>query len=112
MSDAFTVSSAAIFAFTAVVMPVSDCEHAAVMTRLAADIRIANLCCIRSFLPRAGENLPPHVGASAVPVFGVSFSRARPAAVDARFVRAHTDGRDPDAQRRAGITGREHRCAP
>src|SRR2546421_6692999 len=55
MSDAFTVLSAAIFVFTAVVMPVSDCEHAAVMTRLAADIRIANLCCIRSFLPRAGE---------------------------------------------------------
>src|SRR5258705_402196 len=92
-------------------MPVSDCKHAAVMTRLAADIRIANLCCIRFLLEQA-RTLPSDSGASAVPVFGISFSRARPVAVDARFVRAHPDRRHPDAQRCAGLAGRQPRRAP
>jgi hypothetical protein len=61
ISDAFTVSSAAIFDFTAVVMPASLCEHAAVSARLAADIRTANLCRIEFLL------ISRKRGASAVP---------------------------------------------
>src|SRR5258705_5861038 len=52
ISDAFTVSSAAILDLTAVVIPASDCEHATLKARVAADIRIANLCCITFLLSR------------------------------------------------------------
>src|SRR4030095_10222450 len=43
ISLAFTVSSVAIFDFTALVIPASVCEHATVTASAPADNRIANL---------------------------------------------------------------------